>query len=461
MLSGHGSLKIINTIIYKSQLIFDLLDVLFRHDYSWIFHMTGIENNIILLQNMMNTFDINYKLLQQQHPYHSSGLCLSNKFLRESCEASKYDLLQLWCWPEQSIQQIKNKLPKINFDDVVKLALVYNPIPESLRYYDGLNLFYHSCVKGQDHPEIFLEPLLSDIYGLSKFSTYTDSIYMICYKYNYPQVLKWLLSKKINKESLSDIEIAIEACNVRNGNNYKTFNGIPKFGARVFTTIFERVYILDPEEMLEFMFVMKALKVNPMTINLFWNKYYDSLVDVIDRDRVTEIGRKYDPNFQRPSGPHIFDVEKIRDTRLSVYADPNPKRYSHPQLLLVSGLAEQVIPKAHLGTFYANTGKFDMCVNWRKSHISSNISGTTIFCSIYGLTCSNIFTDKKEGKHIPDIPQYSHFDPSDLSKISFEPKESKISFEPSNNNLVIKPSRVPIPRVIARVRVPSYEEPST
>ena len=89
--------------------------------------------------------ELNYVVISAMHPYYMNGYCKASMYTIEECEDNKYWLLQKWVWPDKSVGEIQQALPNIKFSHVVELVLVYNPIPESLQYYDGITLFYHSC----------------------------------------------------------------------------------------------------------------------------------------------------------------------------------------------------------------------------------------------------------------------------------------------------------------------------
>lgn len=340
----------------------------------------------------MNSFDINYQLLKQQHPYYSSGLCSSSRFINETCEESKYDLLQVWVYPELSISQIKDKFPRISFDDVVKLSLVYNPIPESSQYYDNLTLFYHSCKMNQENPQIFLDKILLDsnrpknkvnetpdsLYAkyleLSKPAkslnkrkdtneeltrSYSVSVCMICYKFNRKDVLSFFTSNKY-------FDITLQMLNAKDGKEFKTMKRWDTF---VSESDFERIQILNAEEMLEFITIYGLIyKDGSAILNIIKKHYYSSLINVIGKDKSESIVSKYVPNFELSEAEYPFEPNLIKYSRLSEYIPVQVGICTIGQALFVLGAIEKVIPKEYLGIFYSTSGKFDLYFNWLKEN---------------------------------------------------------------------------------------------
>lgn len=97
----------------------------------------------------MDIPEINYKIISYLHPYYLQTYCLSNKELTNKCDSYLYDLLQIWVMPDKSTRDISLYFPNITLKQVVDLALVYYPIPESVGKYDLYTLLYHACRTNQ------------------------------------------------------------------------------------------------------------------------------------------------------------------------------------------------------------------------------------------------------------------------------------------------------------------------
>lgn len=123
--------------------------------------------------------EINYNIITQLHPYYLNSYCQTNTEFKLRCDVAIADIAQVWIWPQLSILKIRTQYPKLTFNDVVSLALVYYPIPESVKYYDKVTLFLHACRVGTD-PKPFLTDdvlLLSDI--AMKYRRYDIIEYML------------------------------------------------------------------------------------------------------------------------------------------------------------------------------------------------------------------------------------------------------------------------------------------
>lgn len=89
--------------------------------------------------------EIDYQIIRNLHPYYVSELyCGLNKRSLNVCLSSKYELLQIWVYPEKSGNSLRSEFPNLTFNDLLHLCLFYNPIPESVKYYDRLSLFYQA-----------------------------------------------------------------------------------------------------------------------------------------------------------------------------------------------------------------------------------------------------------------------------------------------------------------------------
>jgi len=140
--------------------------------------------------------DIGYEIAKQAHPYYLNNFCLTTKN-NVTCERNKYYILKTWVAPEYSLQELKERFPNLTFNDVVELALVYSPIPESLDYYDRYTLFLHALENNQsDAIDYILEKQSDDetSFIISKELHYPIMILYACYKFERDDILEELLS---------------------------------------------------------------------------------------------------------------------------------------------------------------------------------------------------------------------------------------------------------------------------
>ena len=74
----------------------------------------------------------------------------------------KYKLLSLYCFPDLTEEQLKELLPDISWETVVKLSLFYTPILESAGEFNPLSLYFQSLSHGFSNPEYFIQDMLKD-----------------------------------------------------------------------------------------------------------------------------------------------------------------------------------------------------------------------------------------------------------------------------------------------------------
>jgi hypothetical protein len=390
--------------------LIDIIDVILST--SFVIERLNItpskEETIPLLYN-----DIYEEILSKQHPYYYVGYCQSNNEVRRGCEHNKYTLLKKWCFPHISRDEIRVMLPNINYSDVVKLSLVYNPISESTKYYDWLTIFYHSCLAGQSHPEIFYR---------ENQDTFT-SVLMICYKFNRVDVLNSLansLAEEIKDEypevddymSLSpeermDVKVDEHMRTADKLINYETIHFVIDLiklrttGSNLQTytqdvethlTINDMSFVsnlFEPEELFE-LFIMMSLRLVMYSgiIDRMDIGFGATFVAVLGRDKVISIASKYYPNFVLDERNYKADSKILRDTCLSKYL-PVSSEATTSQLLFSSGLEKRVFPNNVLGNYYITSGKFTEYVNWSKDNKleKSNIADVN---NVYGFLSNNL-----------------------------------------------------------------------
>lgn len=130
--------------------------------------------------------DIQSELLVNMHPYYASSLCNINKFQLDKCENNKYKVFKKWCYPNMTINELKSVLPNLTFGNVVEIALLFHPIPESLSYWDRETLYYHACLNEQPDADDYIRPIIDN----KDHQLSTISALWIAYKFNRIDILR-------------------------------------------------------------------------------------------------------------------------------------------------------------------------------------------------------------------------------------------------------------------------------
>lgn len=125
--------------------------------------------------------DMQRELIFNSHPYYANSFCSTSKKLLPICEQNKYKFFKEWCFPNMSLTELKKLLSRLTWNDVIKIALLYNPIPESLNYWDSINLAYYAIKNNQEDTNIYLKRAFdtSDHFLVS----------LICYKFDELDIL--------------------------------------------------------------------------------------------------------------------------------------------------------------------------------------------------------------------------------------------------------------------------------
>jgi len=342
----------------------------------------------------MDIYDINYRILQQQHPYYSAALCETNVFIRESCEESKYDLLQLWCFPEKSVKELKDLYPNLTFGDVIEMSLVYHPIPESRGKYDDLTLFYHSCRIRQAEPTIFIPQIILED------SEVSYAIMFICYKYNRIDALEYWRDNASVKGLDDFFNIMI--------NTIRSKLGITKYEDLIYLPtsyyssqdIMRSSMLFDKEELLElclnlanggsyYMEITFGTRNDPAGAEFFTglDTFIDTLVANIGNDRALSIIKRYRPNFTNIENVSIGG-KSSHIMKLSVLSKDKPFEYNivkanrdkstklraglkyltTAQAMFHLSLVEDALTDDQLAMYYITTGRFDKYILWKHTH---------------------------------------------------------------------------------------------
>jgi len=136
--------------------------------------------------------EINYNIITKLHPYRlNEAYCRVNTDFLQQCEVNKYDLLQIWCYPNRSIVQLRNAYPNLSWRTVVELSLIFHPIPESVSFYDSFTLTFQSIVNGnKDMAVYFYDHVMNYLEYEHRYQfptrglLFTLSVCLHCYKYN-------------------------------------------------------------------------------------------------------------------------------------------------------------------------------------------------------------------------------------------------------------------------------------
>lgn len=279
-------------------------------------------------QSMELPIDIDYIIRSKLHPYYNLGYCSSNLELKERCESNKYYMLKEWVYPDFSTSALQEKFPNLTYNDVVELALVYNPIPESVKFYDRYTLFYHACRIGQEDPVTYLrinERYYQDIDVLT--------IGWICYKFNDAASLVTIINDSgidyMKDERIRRLVYFVNMINMKNGKEL-TYN----------TRIILRGYIVDDDfaatimncwgmftniELIEAVIIMRQAHVDPR------NSLYRYVIN-----ENSSMSTDYEEEFKRivnktPSRVLEELLNKHRIQRIK-------KRFARPGILLPPGL---------------------------------------------------------------------------------------------------------------------------
>lgn len=170
------------------------------NDIDKLLEMIGVvlQTNFVINNISKNTFsdnqtfvsllpeDVHNEIIDNSHPYYLTNYCSVNKDFQKLCQVRLYHMLKRWCFPSLTINEIKEILPSPSMNDVIILSLVYSPIPESVKYWDKVTLFYYACVNQYPNPDDYL------IFEGNKPENILnmDIIPWICYKFNRLDILE-------------------------------------------------------------------------------------------------------------------------------------------------------------------------------------------------------------------------------------------------------------------------------
>lgn len=166
-------------------------------------------------KHIMNNFDIDYRILLESHPYHTSGLCSSNTQYQSICNDKLFlaRLANKWCWSNRSVEEILEDLPNLTYAQVTEVSLFYSPLGRSydedgvviingsVGKFNPVSLYYQACLRGYSEAKcmLFIDEILTHPIDIDvEFSiARIVPIHMIAVKYNHKQVLEKLRNSLI------------------------------------------------------------------------------------------------------------------------------------------------------------------------------------------------------------------------------------------------------------------------
>lgn len=333
--------------------------------------------------------EINENIILSLHPYYVRNICHTSKGERNKCDDWTYPALKKWVYPEKSLSYLRKLFPVIYFNDVVYLALVYNPIPESIDYFDRMTLYYHSCKVGRPNSDEFkdLMDLLVNPYSLRK-------MLFIAYKFDRIDILEYFLGKGIryiasNGFRVNDIRLFINIILTKQNlpTKYK-LNDIPDASGEnysFFTDILDIYPLFTYEEMVEFLVleykvILFKFKDNEesLTDDLAFYMYLQN--GISPNDAYAKIDIYHDTLFYICYKLGINKIDQIMNKYSIPYSKDQNRRFDINNLgqneLLGVGminsitllnnyeLVKRYIPENLLGMYYVTSGDFGAYINW-------------------------------------------------------------------------------------------------
>lgn len=330
--------------------------------------------------------EISYRIFQSNHPYYMRSIYATNNTLLQQCNSNKYEILQGWVYPELNVNQIRKKLPIITFADVVDLALVYNPIPESINYYDYYTLFFHACKQNQPYPEHYIFKL-GNPQDISKYRDINTFLW-ICYKFNRIDIIdRWLNIPELDDRVMELFNKIRSILLAKLDNNYSTNIGFIITGT--FCKLLDLSMMFTHNELLEVLIIISKLTRNvgkkpidyilgtntvPIDRNNVISKFTVSLAHHMNKQDMLKVISKYYPDVK--TMPDIkYPTFDISESPLFSYENRStlPKLYFKQDTWV-----NRYITKANAGIYYVTSGLYVDYINWkREGHTISKPDNTT------------------------------------------------------------------------------------
>lgn len=312
--------------------------------------------------------EINYNIISRNHPFYNYKLCTE---IPVQCNEIGYEILQSWIWPSLSINQIQSMLPNITYDDIVALSLIYNPVPESIRYYDSLHLLYYACLKDNDDILPFVSLIPS-----KNFLTVAN----IALKFSRNEIIHLFLTRSdIDYKAIEKLEFIDEMIRLKNKEkvNLKqpfTFNDlILPIAMWSWEELAENIVILsilNPTFQPSLSALFGLNKIN--SPNIINSIHYQQAYEISNHiDNVTDIMNKY--NRRLPPTLGKLNELQIQKTKF----------------LLNYESSLQPLTKDS-GKYYIESGMYTEYINWRNEGNKLDKYDSSTGVSILGVPSRNL-----------------------------------------------------------------------
>jgi len=354
----------------------------------------------------MNIPDINYEIIRKLHPYYSNSYCNVSKLNSSICEESTYELLHIWAYPQFSIRELRAKFPNLTYNDVVAICLLYNPIPESINYYDPYSCFYYACMRKQKEADIYIR--------VNNGYLYDNTILWICYRYlQLPIIEAILLSPDFNTDDPEDIRVTPE--DISNVRMFANMISLKLGGDLIYDIdtnnelgIMERAIMFTNEELIE-LFVLSSLvsevsmwftyltsderPTDPYQLREYY--FVNSVASLVPKQRIQTIIDKYLEGFILPPVTYIKDGSFALGTGVIGPVS----LYKHPEYI------DKCIPDSQKALYYLTSG---LIANYRQ-WVNAGFDIESVNSAYYGV---NAFGDLTINNKLADL---LGFDLSDVN----------------------------------------------
>jgi len=349
-----------------------------------------------IISNALSIPDIRYELIGLFHPYYAQSLCRLNKDFCQSCDDLKYEILRTWVYPDKSLNDLHNEYPNLIFNHVVELALVYNPIPESVKYYDYYTLFYHACRTKQEDPTIYLRNSKDVLGGSNNLHMDEEGLILwICYKFNRVDVISRLLKEDnyFSKWEKDRGLILIDMISIKEGKKPR-YKGDPSTRNRwSMESDFRSYYpMFSFEECIEIITIAATFKDDHMGLvfdyfahnSRFLGSLLRGMATILGEQKVYEIVNKYLPS--RSNEIVTQDYMSYSTANELGIGEDNAIKYRNTPTLAVNH-----IPEIDLGVYYITSGRFDLYVKWlgNGNSLPNNIKDKFFGMNEFGYTSFN------------------------------------------------------------------------